>query len=100
MRDRLPPRSRSGSGAAGDDSRDRVVDRSQMTDSVREHAFDQFFRADEARRAAPDGSGIGLYAARGLIEAMGGSISLEGGNTDGTVVSIRLPAEPIPAGES
>lgn len=67
-----------------------------MPDVVRAQAFDQFFRADEARRAAPDGSGIGLYAARGLIEAMGGSIALEGGAVeDGTVVRIRLPAEPV-----
>jgi signal transduction histidine kinase len=71
-----------------------------MPDAVRAHAFDQFFRSDEARRAAPDGSGIGLYAARGLIEAMGGSISLGSGADAGTVVRIRLPAEPIPAGES
>jgi two-component system, OmpR family, sensor histidine kinase KdpD len=77
-----------------------VADRGPgMPVELRERAFDQFFRADDARRAAPDGSGIGLYAARGLMEAMGGTIHLEGGADDGTVVRIRLPAEPVPADE-
>jgi signal transduction histidine kinase len=77
-----------------------VVDRGRgMTAAVREHAFDQFFRADEARRAAPDGSGIGLYAARGLMEAMGGSITIDGSDDEGTVVRVQLPAEPISADE-
>ena len=66
-----------------------------MTPSVQEHAFEQFFRSEEARKAAPDGSGIGLYAARGLIEAMGGSVSLESKAAEGTTVRIRLPAEPV-----
>jgi signal transduction histidine kinase len=47
----------------------------------------------------PDGSGIGLYAARGLLEAMGGSIRLEGAPGTGTTARIRMPAEPIPADE-
>ena len=41
------------------------------------HAFDQFYRASDARRLAPDGSGVGLYAARGLLRAMGGEITAE-----------------------
>jgi len=47
-----------------------------MDPETREHAFDQFFRAEAARRLAPDGSGVGLYAARGLVEAMGGSVAI------------------------
>jgi two-component system sensor histidine kinase KdpD len=77
-----------------------VTDRGRgMTPAVRARAFEQFFRSDEARRAAPDGSGIGLYAARGLIEAMGGTIELDG-DDEGTVVRIRLPAEAIPPAEA
>jgi signal transduction histidine kinase len=88
-------------GSGGHGLEIAVVDRGRgMTAAIRDQAFDQFFRDDEARRAAPDGSGIGLYAARGLIEAMGGSISLDGGDEEGTVVRIRLPAEPISADES
>ena len=99
-----PPRSeitvRVGAGGTPEWLEVLVADRgSGMPPGLRERAFDQFFRADEARRAAPDGSGIGLYAARGLMEAMGGTIHLEGGADEGTVVRIRLPAEPVPADE-
>lgn len=56
-------------------------------------AFEQFFRADEARRLVPDGSGIGLYAARGLVEAMGGEIRVESEPGHGTAMVLTLPAE-------
>jgi signal transduction histidine kinase len=56
-------------------------------------AFEQFFRSDDARRLVPDGSGIGLYAARGLMEAMGGGISIESEARVGTTVRLTLPAE-------
>jgi two-component system sensor histidine kinase KdpD len=66
-----------------------------MSAEVREHAFDQFYRSADARRAAPDGSGIGLYAARGLMEAMGGTIDIESTPGSGTTVRVRLPAEAV-----
>ena len=66
-----------------------------MDDATSDRAFDQFFRADAARRLAPDGSGIGLYAARGLMEAMGGSVSLASTLGQGTTVTLELPAEPV-----
>ena len=56
-------------------------------------AFDQFFRGDVARERVPDGSGIGLYAARGLARAMGGEILLTSRLGHGTTLRIRLPAE-------
>lgn len=72
----------------------RVVDRGAgMTGSALEHAFDQFYRAPNARELAPNGSGIGLYTARGLVRLMGGSLELESSVGRGTVATIRLPAE-------
>ena len=59
------------------------------------HAFDQFYRSDQARRMAPDGSGIGLYTARGLIEAMDGTVLIESALGRGTTIILELPAEPI-----
>lgn len=59
------------------------------------HAFDQFYRATSARRDAPDGSGIGLYAARGLVQAMDGTIKIERSANSETRVTFSLPAEPI-----
>jgi len=41
----------------------------------------------------PDGSGIGLYAARGLIEAMGGTLEIASEPDAGSTVTISLPAE-------
>jgi signal transduction histidine kinase len=65
-----------------------------MDEATRLHAFEQFYRADTARRLAPDGSGVGLYAARGLVEAMGGSVAIESRLGAGTTVTVHLPAEP------
>jgi signal transduction histidine kinase len=79
----------------------RVTDRGPgMDPEVAAHAFDQFFRADGARAAVPDGSGVGLYAARGLVEAMHGNISITSGSGEGTTIRITLPAESVdPADE-
>jgi signal transduction histidine kinase len=66
-----------------------------MDEETRERAFEQFFRARDAGRLAPDGSGVGLYAARGLIEAMGGTITIESHLGAGTTVTLALPAEPV-----
>lgn len=65
-----------------------------MDDETKRRAFDQFYRAAQARKLAPDGSGVGLYAAKGLVEAMDGSVELESVLGAGTSVTIRLPAEP------
>lgn len=58
-----------------------------------EHAFDQFYRSDVARRLSPDGSGLGLHAARGLVRAMGGEILAESRLGAGSILRITLPAE-------
>ena len=57
-------------------------------------AFDQFYRAPAARKLAPDGSGVGLYAARGLMEAMGGAVEMRSSLGQGTSVTLRVPGEP------
>ena len=69
-----------------------------MDEATRALAFDQFFRSDQARKLAPDGSGVGLYAARGLMEAMGGTIEIDSRLGGGTAVTLRVPAEPSEAG--
>ena len=64
-----------------------------MDAATTERAFEQFYRAPDARRMAPDGSGVGLYAARGLVRAMGGDMTLESRLGAGATVRISLPAE-------
>ncbi len=71
-----------------------VADRGTgMSEATRARAFDQFYRAPEARKLAPDGSGVGLYAARGIMQAMGGSIDIDSHLGRGARVTLRLPAE-------
>jgi signal transduction histidine kinase len=70
-----------------------------MDEDAASMAFEQFYRAPEARKLAPDGSGVGLYAARGLMEAMGGSIILDTKLGSGASVTTRLPGEPSGAAE-
>lgn len=57
--------------------------------------FAKFFRATNARKQRPDGTGVGLYLAKKVITAHGGSIvfdSEEGsGSTFGFKIPIRLP---------
>jgi signal transduction histidine kinase len=65
-----------------------------MDSETLERAFEQFFRSADARRRAPDGSGVGLYAARGLMEAMGGWMTASSTLGSGTVMTIGVPAEP------
>ncbi len=89
---------------AGVDARDgelaiTVRDRGAgMDPQTRERAFEQFYRADAARRLAPDGSGVGLYAASGLMRAMGGRIEIASDVGEGTTVTLHVPAEPSSGG--
>jgi signal transduction histidine kinase len=62
-------------------------------------AFEQFYRSPQARKLAPDGSGVGLYAARGLMEAMGGEINVRSTLGEGSWVRVSLPAEPSAAAD-
>jgi len=64
-----------------------------MTPEDQAGAFDQFFRGDDARRMVPNGSGIGLYAARGLVEAMHGHLEVESAPGAGATFRVTLPAE-------
>ncbi len=95
-------RVRLASDSAGDGIRARVEisdEGAGMDAATRERAFEQFYRSAIARRLAPDGSGVGLYAARGLVRAMGGHIELESRLGEGTTVAISLPAEGAQEGQ-
>ncbi|MEO8713858.1 MAG: sensor histidine kinase KdpD [Acetobacteraceae bacterium] len=57
----------------------------------RPHVFDSFYRALRGDRIVP-GTGLGLAIARGLLQAMSGTIRAEG--TEGAVIRIVLPRAP------
>gem|GEM_PF-2656822 len=56
-----------------------------------EYIFQKFYRGKNAMLIDPNESGIGLYAARKIIELHGGQISLDSALNKGTTVTITLP---------
>ena len=57
----------------------------------RPHLFTKFYRAANARKARPDGTGIGLYMAKKVIVAHDGSIIFESKEGEGSTFGFRLP---------
>ncbi|HYG83497.1 MAG TPA: ATP-binding protein [Verrucomicrobiae bacterium] len=53
--------------------------------------FTKFYRASNARRQRPDGTGIGLFMAQKIIVAHGGSIIFESEEGKGSTFGFRLP---------
>jgi len=57
--------------------------------------FDRFFRSPSAADDGIDGSGMGLYIARGIVEAHGGSIwAMSAGRGQGCTIGFTLPWGP------
>jgi len=63
-----------------------------MSEEVREHAFERFYRADPAR-AAGGGAGLGLAIAREIAEAHRARLELLSGEGQGTTVRCLLPLD-------
>jgi signal transduction histidine kinase len=53
--------------------------------------FTKFFRATNARRQRPDGTGVGLYLAKRVIVAHGGKILFESAEGQGSTFGFTLP---------
>jgi two-component system sensor histidine kinase VicK len=53
--------------------------------------FTKFYRADEAAQHSPQGTGLGLFLARGLLAAMGGRIWVESKEGEGSTFVCELP---------
>ena len=69
-----------------------------MDDVELARAFERFYRGDPSRnRARGAGTGLGLSIASAVVEAHGGSVSLESSPDSGTTVTLRLPLAVVAA---
>ncbi len=59
-----------------------------------EKLFNKFYRADNAQKRQTEGSGLGLYIAKGIVNAHGGQIWAESELNRGTTISFALPTDP------
>lgn len=63
--------------------------------AVQKKLFTKFFRAENARKQRPDGTGIGLYLARKVIDGHGGSLVFESQEGKGSTFGFRLPIKKL-----
>jgi signal transduction histidine kinase len=59
------------------------------------HLFTRFFRAENARKQRPDGTGIGLYLAKKIVDGHDGKIVFESELGKGSTFGFRLPVKKL-----
>ena len=57
----------------------------------KERIFEKFYRGDRAVKTETDGTGLGLYMAREIVNKHAGVIWFEDNPTGGTIFNIRIP---------
>lgn len=55
--------------------------------------FTKFFRASNAKKQRPDGTGVGLFLAKKVIDAHGGTMIFESAEGKGSTFGFRLPLD-------
>lgn len=59
------------------------------------HLFTKFYRAGNARKMRPDGTGLGLYMAQKVVVAQGGAVIFESEEGKGSTFGFRFPLKPV-----
>jgi two-component system OmpR family sensor kinase len=68
-----------------------------MSAPEQEQIFERFYRAESAFKQAIQGTGLGLWISRSIVEAHGGTINLtKSAPGVGTTFRIELPLSPVP----
>jgi two-component system OmpR family sensor kinase len=62
-----------------------------MSPDVAARAFERFYRADPSRSRHHGGSGLGLAIVRAIVDAHGGTVTLDTSLGKGTTVRVELP---------
>lgn len=57
----------------------------------RSRVFERFYRAENAQSAEAEGTGLGLYLVKEIVEGSGGTISFKGKEGEGTTFEICIP---------
>ena len=80
----------------GDDLFFKVVDTGIGVPKREQHKmFTKFFRADNAKKARPDGTGLGLFMAQKIIVEQGGAVIFESVEGKGSTFGFRFPLAKI-----
>jgi signal transduction histidine kinase len=64
------------------------------------HLFTKFYRAGNARKARPDGTGLGLFMAKKVVLAQGGTIIFDSHEGKGSVFGFSFPLSKLRVTES
>jgi two-component system OmpR family sensor kinase len=68
-----------------------------MSPDVAARAFERFYRADPSRSRHHGGSGLGLAIVRAIVDAHGGTVTLDTALGKGTTVRVELPRLDVPS---
>ena len=76
----------------------KVVDNGIGVSKAEQHKlFTKFFRASNAKKARPDGTGLGLFMAQKIVAEQGGAIIFESTENKGSTFGFRFPLAKIRA---
>lgn len=66
-----------------------------VPEAEKAHLFTKFFRAANARKQRPDGTGVGLFLSKMVVTAHGGKMVFESEPDEGTTFGFRLPIKKL-----
>lgn len=63
----------------------------------RDQLFTKFYRASNAKKTRPDGTGVGLFLAKKVVDGHGGDVVFDSVEGNGSTFGFRLPIKPLAA---